>query len=597
MATTEELLEMSTRGAVVRMVNDANKTNFHGGPGGALVISPPMAVGGVRTEVELSIRRQVNASEHMPYPGQLAFRYNRLDVGMTLYGELDGFRPRLPTSTQVLLDELTVRTGIKFELEDFVLEDILTSNAAPYVLKAKRDSLRWVGQLEVFLVDLINLGTYIPPGIPTQPQTLPLALPALQSRDVHPYLNATAHRAALAQVDLDTPVAVSGDRLVSFMRQTVGRLGEFLKDGTSPWVVSATPAPYNLHGARLLAHREPLEGLNAYVPAARYAARVELSSADTVYSGKVLLIPYGEPNLNDSQFNDMPRLKATAIINRSNGTAWNRWLNELPAPSIITSLPPGLDLRFSGPDRWVADPAVRSPTNLYNAVVQYNGPRRSFDIKPYHTECNRVLIVSMSEHNSAYQGNLTFHYRAPIIINDQLPDAYHSEIYGAPLSPREGVGPYTMRLVSGQLAPGHSLSADHRIVGTSTAAGSYNPVFEVEDAGGVKVRYPVSYRVARRDLVVSGLLPSAVRYGAYEARLQIQYNDGPCVVAVTSTSTLPPNTLVYVEGGEVVIRWPAWTAQTDPGVGTSVSLRLQVWDNINRTAVWVGMVQLQAGEV
>lgn len=527
MATNEELLRMSTRGAVVRMVNDANNTQFYGGPGGALVISPPLAVGTTRTEVELSIRRQVNASEQMPYAGQLAFRYNRLDVGATLYGELDGYRPPLPTSTQVLLNELTTRTGIKFELEDFVLEDINASNAAPYVLKAKSESLRWVGQMEIYLVDLVNLATYIAGGVPNNAPALQFQPVMVQSKDIQPYLNGTFHRTLLTNVEVGTPVAAAADPLVAFVRATVGRVGQFQFGQPTPWVVSTTPGPYNLYGAQIINKRLALPGLNAYAPGAQYAVHIRLSSHDTTYPTKDLYVPYGEPTLVSSEFNDMPRLKSSAVVNRSNGTPWNRFLNGLTAPSIITSLPSDLDLRFSGPDRWVANPAIKSPTNLYNAVVQYNGQRRAFDVRPFHEECNRVIVLTVSDANSAYQGNLTFHYRAPIIIDDTLPDAELNIPYDQPLNPREGVGPYTFTLVSGSLLPGHSLSASHRVVGQATTTGRSNAVYEVRDANGTVVRYPVDYRCVIGLIRALGTPPAATRGQAYEFTFTVQGGVGP----------------------------------------------------------------------
>lgn len=522
MATNEQLLELSTRGAVVRMVNDANQTLFDGSPSGALSISPPLSMGGIRTEVELSIRRRINAMEEMPYQGRLAFRYNRLDVSSTLEGSLDGYRPPLPTSTQVLLDELTSRTGIRFETDDFVLEDIIITNAAPYVLKAKSESLRWVGQMEVHLVDLVDLGTYLPPGLPVQPLTISFHPTQTQTRDLQPYLNATAHRSLVDACPLNTPVATSIDPLVNFIRQSVGPVGQFFLDSPSPWVVSPTPAPYNLHGAVLVSRGELNPGLNALVPAAKYVARVRLSALDQTYDNKELVIPYGQPTLVDSEFNDLPRLKATAVVNASNGTPWKDWLNSLPAPSIIRELPTGLDLRFSGPDRWIADPTVRSPTNLYNAVVQYNGQRRTFDVRPYHSECNRVLVVTMSEANSAYQGNLTFHYRAPIIIDEAPSDAELNGPYSFALNPREGTAPYQFQLVSGGLLPGHSLTADHRITGEASIVGRATADYDVRDATGKMVRYSISYRSVVGPLRALGTPPEAVRGQSYEYTFEIQ---------------------------------------------------------------------------
>ncbi len=517
MASTEDLLKLSTRGAIVRMINDENGTFFDGSSSGALVISEPLSVGGERTQVEISIRRRLSGSEELPFPGQLAFRYNRLDVEANLVGKLSGFRPPMPTSTQVLLDELTRRTGIQFELEDFVLEDIIRSNAAPYMLRAKQESLRWVGEMAVTLIDLTDLSTYIPGGLPTGLQTLQITPPPARTQNMQPYLNATAHRSMLNSIAVNDQVMAANHPLVSFLSATVPQLGTFLRDNpTPPWRVLTAAATYNLRQARLIAKAEIIPNLNPLVPAATRVARIRLSSLDTAYGDKDLLVPYAEPNFNASQFNDAPRLKSTAVVNASNGSAWNKWLNSLVAPSVITSLPVGMDLRFSGPDRWVADPANPSPTNLYNAVVQYNGSRRAYDVRGFYPECNRVLVLTIGAQNTAYQGNLSFHYRAPIVINEQLPDATLGTNYNFALNPTEGVGPYTFTRISGGLAPTHVLTSDHRIAGPTTQTGNYQVVYDVQDSTGTKVRYTLNYRVIVAALTLSGNPPPATLNQPYE---------------------------------------------------------------------------------
>lgn len=520
MATTEQLLELTTRGAIVRMVNDQNGTFFDGSKASELIISPPLSQGGLRTEVELSIRRAFSASEKMPVQGRLAFRFNRLDVAKTLEGTLDGFRPVMPTSTQVLLNELTRRTGIKFETDDFVLEDIIRSNASPYVIKAKSESLRWIGEISVALIDLTDLTTYLPPGLPSQRQTLAFNPPVSSTRNHQPYLNATTTRQLLSNVAVGSPVAAAMDPLVTFMNATVGPLDRFLKGSTPPWVVSATAGRYNLMGAQLISAAELMPGVNPLVDL-RLVARVRLSALDTAYSSKDLLIPYGTPSLLDSTFNDVPRLKATAVVNASNGTPWNRWMNSLPAPSVITSLP-AMDLRFSGPDRWIADANLPGPTNLYNAVVQYNGSHRPFDMRPYHADCNRVLVLTMSEHNTAYQGNVSFHYRAPIIVDEAMPDAVLGTPYTFAFNPREGVAPYTIHQVSGNPAVGHNLTPEHTLTGTASATGRFTYTFDVRDAQGTVVRYSVTYRVVIGDMMVVGTPPAAVRNQPYEYTFTIR---------------------------------------------------------------------------
>lgn len=522
MPTTEELLKLSSRGAVVKIINAENDTLFDGSPAGPLVISAPLNVGGVRTEVEITVRRAVSVDDRVPYQGRLAFRYNRLDVESTLYGKLDGFRPAMPTSTQVLLDELTQRTGIKFETENFILEDIIRSNAAPYVLKAKPESLRWVGSMEVQLIDLTELSTYIPGGLPVGTQTLELTPPPTRTRDNMPYLNATAFRKELEALVDGTTITATSHPLYTLIAKSIPVAGAYLRDSVSPWKVQAGATAYNLSGAQLINKAELVPNLNPLVPAANVAARIRLGALDTLFGDKDLLIPYALTDFRDSLFNDVPRLKATAVSNASNGTQWNKWLNNLVAPSIITSLPNGLNLRFSGPDLWVANANAPSPTNLYNAVVQYNGSRRAYDIRGFYSECNRVVVLTISDKNTAYQGNLTFHYRAPIMINETMPDGELGTDYDFALAPSEGVAPYTITRVSGALAPDHLLTSDHRIAGPSVQTGNYRINYDVKDAAGTLVRYGLEYRVVVGPLRVVNTPPPATRNQPYEFVFEIK---------------------------------------------------------------------------
>lgn len=505
MATTEQLLEMSTRGAVVRMVNDENGTFFDGSTSGPLVISPPLSLGGLRTEVELSIRRKLAGDDILPFPGQLAFRYNRLDIEYNLGGKLSGFRPPMPTSTRVLLDEMTRRTGIVFETDDFVLEDINRLNGDPYVLRAKPESLRWVGEIAIVLIDLIDLESLVAGGLPSTPQTLVFEAPVARTKDNQPYLNATAHRKDLDTIFVNDPIVSLSHPLFRFLQKTVGTLDHYLRDVNAVWTVTNSVMRYNASNAVLISKDEIVDGLNVLAPEARHVARIRLSATDLAYGDKDLLIPYAIPSFNNSQFTDAPRFKVTAVVNASNGTNWNVFLNSLSQSSVIVTLPPNMDLRLSGPDRWVADPVTKSPTNLYNAVIQYNGQRRSYDSPSFHPECNRVLVLTVSEFNTAYRGNLTFHYRAPIILNEALPNAILGSNYIHDLAPSEGVAPYVISLVSGGLSSDHTLGTDHRITGMTNIAGNFSVVYDVTDERGVTVRYRLTYKAIVGPITVSGI--------------------------------------------------------------------------------------------
>ncbi len=520
MATNDQLKRLSPKGAVVRMVNDLNATQFDGSEASALQVSPPQALTGHRTQVELSVRKPLSGSDRTADPGVVNFRFNRLDVDATLGGKLGGYRPAMPSSTRVLLDELTRRTGIVFQDEDFVLEDINRDNAAPYILKAKAGSLRWLGSTSTELLDLTDLSVYLSGSLPAGPYRLGFKPVVWSTKDHQPYLNATSLYADLLNIALNEPVASPNHPLLQWLSKAVGALGDYKQGSASPWVYNAAVAPYNARGAVLISRDESKTGLNVLVPAATKVARVRLTAADSVYGDKDLLIPYSVPTFATSDYTPAPRLKSAGVINASDGTPWNKWLNTLPAPSILTSLPVGLNLRFSGPDEWVTDPNNPSPTNLYNAVVQYNGSPRGYDVQPYNPLCNRLVIFTVSSSNTAYQGNLTFHYRAPIIVNETLPDAVLGSPYNFDLQPREGVAPYSLTFVSGALCPSHALVGSV-IQGSTDSTGRYSVTYDVTDAVGTKVRYLLQYRSVVGPLVLQGNPPAGVRGQPYSYTFQI----------------------------------------------------------------------------
>lgn len=537
MTTTEELLKYSTRGAIVRMVNEENGTLFDGSQVGPLVISEPLNVGGVRTEVELSVRRQIHQNDALPFPGRIAFRFNRLDVGHTLGGYLDGFRPTLPTSTRVLMDEITRRSGIVLEDEDFVLEEIVRFNAMPYVLRAKSESLRWTGSLSVVLVDLIDLHDYLTTAMPNTTIQLSEQSELFSKAAALPYINITADRQLYDQIALNDPITEENDPLVTLLRRAVPAPGHYLSEVRLPWTVSSLPAPYNLYGAKLIERaRRVRNPVNMNLD---HAYVLELGPLCTGFSDRVVELPYDPTPHRDTTFYDKPRMSTIAVVNASDGTAWNVWLNSLVAPSLITQLPPDMVLNISGQMPWVAVPDRYLPTNLYNAVVQYNGQRRTSDQRPYNTSCNRIVVLTVSDYNSAYRGNLNFHYRAPIILDEQLPEGVVGRAFAFSLNPSEGVAPYQTRISSGALASDYTLTADHRIVGSGTRASTSIFTVEVTDSRNVKVYYSYVLRTVVAPMSLSLTLPDAPVNQPYQASLIADGGVPPYAFSLESGSAVP----------------------------------------------------------
>lgn len=158
MSELEHLLSLTPTDAVTVMLTNANSLRY---PLHGLKASAPTDLGGQRTRVTLSGRAQSAKDDHYFYQGQSLLEYNRIAVQELFDGILDGWRPALPISTEDLLNEITARSGIRFYAEDFVQEEINNANAMNYHLRAKIESLRWIGEISFQLADIPNLNDLV----------------------------------------------------------------------------------------------------------------------------------------------------------------------------------------------------------------------------------------------------------------------------------------------------------------------------------------------------------------------------------------------------------------------------------------------------
>ncbi len=484
---TELLLRQTPAEAIVTMVNAENHTRFRPGD---FLFSDIQALAGRETRIKLTARPASAAQDHVPDPGWFWYTYNRLDVAAHLSGVISDFRPPLPTSTRVLLNEITRRTGQVFEPGEFEEHYIDRDNSMPYVLKPKVDSLRWVGSLSISLADFVDLGTYLVD-----------ATNANFGRVVET-IGYSSQAAGLSQVNGTEANALMttfnvGDRahdnpaLLNYIKRAVPSPPGY-SSSTSVWNVAAAPGAFNLRGAVVISKTAVYSAnpINNKITRAVHL-RLDLSYT-TNFTDPDFYIPYMESYEELTGFNEQPRLTQLGVISISDGTAYNKYLSGLTVPTIITALPAG-GLLLSGDVPWVADPARPSPTNLYNGVVQYNGALRTQDMMPLKAGLNRVIVITVNEpNNTAYRGNLAFYYRAPIIVNEQIDTAQVGRPYSFNLNPREGTAPYTTTLASGSLPPGLSL-AGAVISGTPTTRGTYPFSIQIVDAAGAIVTY--TYRL------------------------------------------------------------------------------------------------------
>jgi hypothetical protein len=486
------LLQMTPAEALVALVNWENATGFR--PDG-LVPGTPTAIEGTTTQVPLTARRASALLDVVPDPGSFIFQFERLDSRQVLQGYLGDFRPSMPTSTQVVLDAFTARTGQLFYPEDFVQEYIDRENADPYTLQAKPESLRWIGSVAIKLGDWPRLDTYLADATPLPFLTVPAPLELASGGVAYRHINATPQLALVQALEVGQRAQeVAG--IVSLFNQVAGASSSYVNAGQTPWTVSLTPGPYNLYNATVEAIAEPITGTDHAHPTnvnliQALVVRLDLTYC-TNFSDALFYFPYQPDHTPISTFSDQPRMRQLGVVSISDGTADNVRLNGYAVGSLLVDFP-SEGLMLAGPDPWVTQPGVRTVTNLYNAAVQYNGARRSQDVVPATVGLNRVLVVTVDEtSNQAYRGNLSFYYRAPVLVDETLPVPRVGVVYTGPLNPRGSQGPYTSILASGTLPAGLSLSGN-QVTGTPITVGTSTFVIGVTDALGVRVDY--TYRL------------------------------------------------------------------------------------------------------
>lgn len=153
--TPERLLRMTPLAALLVIINEACGTTLNPNQ---IRVKQITSLGDRETKVRLEAFKPRNKFDKQVYKGEADFTYNRLDVGQVLGFEYS-IRTPLPSTTQDVLEAITETVGVVFDENDFELEVVQNT---PYTLKAKPESLRWVGQVE------LNLNTEVIPLTPLQ---------------------------------------------------------------------------------------------------------------------------------------------------------------------------------------------------------------------------------------------------------------------------------------------------------------------------------------------------------------------------------------------------------------------------------------------
>ena len=585
--TLDILLGLKPKDAIIRMVNDENGTSF---PFYAFDISAPVAGPNRETYVTLTAANSPSDEFQQEYQGSFNFTYQRLDLFAQFAGLLSDFRPPLPTSTQVLLDEITRRTGIEFYPEDIVLEDIMKSAAEPYTIKAKPGSYRWIGQVSFNLIETTDIAALTDALLP-----FPVG-PRLgfldESHQLTEYSNnahvpnATAYIREVEEleeswlVNSNSDLAQSNPLFVWLVQQVVPTPATRLENGPTPWVCTPTPGPFNLYNATIKGFDKNVQNVSRNNPDLNARIRIELDlDYCTNFRDRNLVIGYRHDVRQDRRFSFKPRLALRNIVSNTDGSQYARFLNGLTVGQIIQSVTPLLLNLTPDGDPWFTSAESFEKTNLFNAVVQYNGQLRAQDVRPDNASLNRVVVMTLNDENSAYRGNWSLFYRAAIVLPDDVPDAFLNEGYSFSLEPTFGTGPFTFTIVESVMPNGMAFNpTNRRLEGDPKTTGVFRLVLDVQDALGLTVRYNYRFSVNVATLGITGKAPNPRIGVPYSYQYAISGGVGPYTFRLGSGQAGPgifvdPNNalLIGTPSGDPGLRSFVLIARDSRGVETSIA--------------------------
>lgn len=237
MLTTQDYMRLPPWEALIRLVNQTHQLRLHPATTRLHALTD---LGAGLTEVTLTTQRNRYPHSLLPPFSEQSFRYRRADLTQFFQvaerAKLSGLR--LPCTTREVVAQLSALTGVVFDRNDFINEDLETYvQAHQYVLRASPHSLRWVGALPLHLFlegwDLsqpssettLALGRYPTPPVPGKAQG-PLLLSCFDF---------TAHRALLSAMS-PGPSPLANARLLALLNA----------QAHPPWQLSPSGAPNNL---------------------------------------------------------------------------------------------------------------------------------------------------------------------------------------------------------------------------------------------------------------------------------------------------------------------------------------------------------------
>lgn len=156
MDTTQYYLSLDPWSALVQMINDTYVFQLF--PGSTKLVSMT-SVNRLTTTFEIEHVQSTDPANSMPPVTRTTFTFDRLDAQLFFKNApVISIRDiRMPFSTVDILDWISERTGIVFAPDDFLHETFTAFTGNDTVtVTANPQSLRWVGQLRISLINSIK---------------------------------------------------------------------------------------------------------------------------------------------------------------------------------------------------------------------------------------------------------------------------------------------------------------------------------------------------------------------------------------------------------------------------------------------------------
>jgi len=393
MDNQKHLLALKSEDSLNLMLGSANNLRY---PVHGLKATNLESLGTTKTKIKLTARERAGSDDPYRITGSTDFTYQRLDISDYFNGLLDTFKPDLPCTTQVFLNEITRLTGLEFEINDFEHFHITRDNAVSFKIKAKSESLRWVGEIDLSISTYPNISLL--PSTHLQFDTNPASYKNPQL--LNPFVNLTGYQLRNYIAGNDStypPVGVLLQNVSKNQRLWLSRaLFHFGINGLNETIMETINPPFELYNSYIVDYKaQPsYNPFSIFSDEVKYAIHLKVdlnywkqSDCEDIY------LWYAEHELKDLQI-DIGAAIYYNGLSGYDGSLYSSWFHSLQPDTFIASKPSTassflFDPKF--PDkRWILRTDDISVRNFFMAFVRYNGVKRVQDNNSIYPQLTKV---------------------------------------------------------------------------------------------------------------------------------------------------------------------------------------------------------------